>query len=204
MRDSSVSAAILGRKTIVIRYNNPNGKTNNHKNGLSGYNQPSRIPVNLAQQDNKVCVNCYNVKTDKPQATVVNTSSLLKKRANRCTSGSQSSNCGNTNFKLQNPLNFTASSYINRQSTRASQCEINPNNAYKNFTQKTESITIDGITKVICCPKPIVKVTNTPSTSTFLRTQYFLDNCLPQKKENIATSKIMLNHNNCGASNGGC
>lgn len=207
MNIPSVSGALFTRTTIITQYNNPNNKTNISKNGVKGNTQGSRIPVNLRQQDNKICRHDVDRISNTPQPTVTNTSSFLrKKRINPCTSGSQGSNCGDTIFRLQNPLNFTASAYINRQSVKASQCEPNPNNAYKNFSQTVKIITVNGVTQTICCEKPIVKVTNTPSTSSFLRTQYFKKNCLPQPSsgdKSISSSKIMPN-NNCGTSNGGC
>jgi len=201
---NSVSSALLARTTIVTNKRNP-ANIGSHKNGTQGSYYTSRIPVNLGNSYNGVCnLNTYNG-SNAPQPTVTNTSSLLKRRTSSCTSGSSGSNCGNTNFKLQNPLNFTASAYINRQSTQASKCVINPNSAYEDFKQQTFTRTINGVTQEVCCAQPIVKVTNTPSTSTFLRTQYFKNNCVPlpavPKPGSISTSKIMLNKN-CGNSDG--
>lgn len=199
--NNSTSNALFTRTTLITRYSNPNGKTNISKNGLQGSTQTSRIPVNLRQQDNKICNHVTNRVSNNPQPTVTNTSSFLRrKRINPCTG----SNCGDANFKLQNPLNFTASAYLNTQSTRASQCQTktDTNNAYKNFSQPVRTTTINGVE--VCCEKPIVKVTNIPSTSGFLRTQYFLNNCLPPRgSKSINPSKIMQNKN-CGVSNGGC
>lgn len=201
---NSVSSALLARTTIVTNKRNP-ANIGSHKNGTQGSYYTSRIPVNLGNSYNSVCnLNTYNG-SNAPQPTVTNTSSLLKRRTSSCTSGSSGSNCGNTNFKLQNPLNFTASAYINRQSTQASKCVINPNSAYEDFKQQTFTQIINGVTQEVCNAQPIVKVTNTPSTSTFLRTQYFKNNCVPlpavPKPGSISTSKIMLNKN-CGNSNG--
>ena len=201
---NSVSSALLARTTIVTNKRNP-ANIGSHKNGTQGSYYTSRIPVNLGNSYNGVCnLNTYNG-SNRPQPTVTNTSSLLKRRTSSCTSGSSGINCGNTNFKLQNPLNFTASAYINRQSTQASKCVINPNSSYEDFKQQTFTRTINGVTQEVCCAQPIVKVTNTPSTSTFLRTQYFKNNCVPlpavPKPGSISTSKIMLNKN-CGNSNG--
>tara|TARA_B100000902_G_C27300565_1_gene912538 strand:- start:809 stop:1417 length:609 start_codon:yes stop_codon:yes gene_type:complete len=202
-----MSQALFAKITLITRYNNPTGNKNTSKYGLQGSTLGSRIPINLAQQNNKICVNSdVNRISNKPQPTVTNTSSLLRKRANSCTSGSQSSNCANTNFKLQNPLNFTASAYLNRQSTKASQCEPNPNSAYENFSNKCFTNIVDGVEIQVACEKPIVKTTTTPSTSSFLRTQYFKNNCLPPPStgdKSISSLKIMLNKN-CGGSNGGC
>jgi len=201
---NSVSSALLARTTIVTNKRNP-ANIGSHKNGTQGSYYTSRIPVNLGNSYNGVCNLNTNNGSNTPQPTVTNTSSLLKRRTSSCTSGSSGSNCGNTNFKLQNPLNFTASAYINRQSIKASQCEINPNSAYEDFKQQTFTRTINGVTEEVCCARPIVKVTNTPSTSTFLRTQYFKNNCVPPptapKPGSISTTKIMLNKN-CGNSNG--
>ena len=76
---------------------------------------------------------------------------------------------------------------------------------YEDFKQQTFTRTINGVTEEVCYARPIVKVTNTPSTSTFLRTQYFKKNCLPlpavPKPGSISTTKIMLNKN-CGNSDG--
>lgn len=133
-----------------------------------------------------------------------NISSILRRRANRCTAGSSS--CGNTNFKLQNPLNYTISSYIGKNTTIARQCEPNPNSAYENFSNKCFTKIVNGVAIQVECETPIVKKTNIPSTSTFLRAQYFKKNCLPPPSsgnKSISSLKIMPNKN-CGGSNGGC
>lgn len=200
---NSVSSALLARTTIVTNKRNP-ANIGSHKNGTQGSYYTSRIPVNLGNSYNGVCnLNTYNG-SNVPQPTVTNTSSLLKRRTSRCTSGSTGSNCGKTNFKLQNPLNSSISMHIAEVSIKSSQCEINLNSAYEDFKQQTFTRTINGLTEDVCCVQPIVKVTNTPSTSTFLRTQYFKNNCLPPprapKPGSISTTKIMLNKN-CGNSN---
>lgn len=201
---NSASGALLGITTIVTNRKNP-ANTSNYINGAAGSNQTSRIPVNLGNNYNGIC-NLRNNVTNKPQPTVTNTSSLLRKRASQCTGGINNK-CGASNFKLQNPLNFTASAYINRQSTKASQCEIDPNSSYKDFKCSTSTLLENGVETKIQCSRPIVKVTNTPSTSTFLRTTYFKNNCLPQpnipKPGSVDPIKIMPN-NNCGTSQGGC
>lgn len=201
---NSVSGALLARTTIVTNKRNP-ANIGSHKNGIQGSYYTSRIPVNLGNSYNGVCnLNAYNG-SNVPQPTVTNTSSLLKRRTSSCTSGSSGSKCGNTNFKLQNPLNSSISMHIADMSIKSSQCEINPNSAYEDFKQETFTKTINGVTQEVCCARPIVKVTNTPSTSTFLRTQYFKNNCLPlpavPKPGSISTTKIMLNKN-CGNSDG--
>lgn len=201
---NSVSSALLARTTIVTNKRNP-ANIGSHKNGTQGSYYTSRIPVNLGNSYNNVCnLNTYNG-SNTPQPTVTNTSSLLKRRTSSCTSGSSGTNCSNTNFKLQNPQNSSISMYIADVSLKHSECVINPNSAYENFKQQTFTRTINGVTQEVCCARPIVKVTSTPSTSTFLRTQYFKNNCLPlpavSKPGSISTSKIMLNKN-CGNSNG--
>ena len=205
---NSVSGALFTITTITTNKKNP-ANINSFKNGAQGNTQQSRIPVNLAQQNNKICLNDasgnnVNRVSDKPQPTVTNTSSVLKKRIGKC----GGINCNNTNFKLQNPLNYTASSYLNTQATKSSQCVINPNKAYSDFKQIEKIITTaDGKEILICCSKPIVKTTSTPTTSTFLRTEYFKKNCLPQPSPpnngSIDVIKLMLNKN-CKASNRGC
>lgn len=202
--NNSASSALMARKTIVTYRKNP-ANTNNHQNGVKGGYYTNRIPTNLGNSYNKICNLDGNNSSTTPQPTVTNTSSLLKRRTSSCTSGSIGNNCGKTNFKLQNPLNFTASAYINRQSIKASQCEINPNSSYKDYKCSSTTLLVDGVETTLQCSNPIVKVTNTPSTSTFLTTTYFKKNCLPQplppKEGSISTNKIMLN-TNCGNSNG--
>ena len=207
---SSTSTALLGKTTLITHYNNPNRIKYISRNGLQGTTQRSRIPVNLSQQRATICNICsHDVDrvSNRPQPTVTNTSSFLrKKRIIPCTNGSKGSNCGDTNFKLQNPLNFTVSAYTNRQTTRASQCQTknDTNNAHKNFSQTVKTITVNGVTQTICCEKPIVKVTNIPSSSGFLRTQYFLNNCLPPRGSKSINSLKIMQNKNCGVSNGGC
>ena len=197
---NSASVALFGITTIITNRKNPSN-TGMHQNGLQGANQQSRIPTNLGNNNHKICsILPGNMPSPAPQPTVTNTSSLLRKRVNSCTSGSQGKNCGNTNFKLQNPLNHTISSYIGRNSTLSQQC-VYSNIAYENYSKTCSNL----------CEKPIVKITDTPLTSTFLRTQYFNNNCLPSQprqknKPNYFTidqNKIMQNKN-CGGSNGGC
>lgn len=196
---NSASGALFGIKSIVTNRKNP-ANTSNYINGAAGSNQTSRIPVNLGNNYNSIC-NLRNNVTNKPQPTVTNASSYLRRKSYQCTSGTTDSKCGASNFKLQNPLNFTASVYINRQSTKASQCEINPNSSYKDFKCSTSTLSQNGVERKIECVKPIVKVTKTPSTSTFLRTTYFKKNCLPQPNipnpGSVNPIKIMPN-NNCG------
>ena len=206
---NSASGALFGITTIVTNKRNP-GNIESYMNGTGGSKYQSRIPTNLGRSGrNNVCpVNNNNTvnNTQPPQRTVTNTSSILRKRANSCTSGSSSANCGNTNFKLQNPLNHTISTYIGKNTTITSQCEPNPNSAYKNFSNNCYTKIVNGVAIQVACSKPIVKTTATPSTSTFLRTQYFKNNCLPTPSTGdkaISSIKIMQNKN-CGGSNGGC
>lgn len=208
---NSASGALFTRTTIITNKKNP-ANTNNYLNGIQGRVIQSRIPVNLGNNNNKICSDIsFNNGSNKPQPSVTNISSCLKQRTNRCTNGdiTQANNkCSNQNVKLQNPLNFTASAYINYQSTKNSQCNPNLIDAYKDFSNNCYTVINNGVSIQESCVKPIVKNTNTASTSTFLRTQYFKKKCLPlfpslPDKGGISSIKIMRN-NNCGVSNGGC
>jgi hypothetical protein len=202
---NNVSGSILAITTITTHRRNP-ANIDNHRNGRQGGYYTSRLTGNIinSKKNNHIC-NYNNSQT--PQLPVTNTSSLLKRRAARCTSSSAT--CGKTNFKFQNPLDHTVSTIIARNQQRASQCVINPNDAYKHATNKsfTEPNTSGNGPIQVCCSKPIVKVTDTPSTSTFLTTRYFKDNCLPPPPPpnpgSISITKRMKNKN-CGNSMGGC
>tara|TARA_B100001094_G_scaffold305557_1_gene335491 strand:- start:19 stop:654 length:636 start_codon:yes stop_codon:yes gene_type:complete len=206
---NSASGALFTRTTIITNKKNP-ANTNNYLNGIQGRVTQSRIPVNLGN-NNKLCDPGYINISNIPQPSVTNISSRLKQRTNRCTNGvvtQYNDKCSNQKVKLQNPLNFTASAYINYQSTKNSQCNPNLIDTYKDFSNNCYTVINNGVSIQESCVKPIVKNTNTPSTSTFLRTQYFKKNCLPlfpssSEKGGISTIKIMRN-NNCGVSNGGC
>ena len=203
---NSASGALFGITTIITKKNPAN--IGNYINGTSGNRYQSRIPTNLGKNGKtNICILNNNfISNNPPQKTVTNTSSILKKKANRCTAGSSSINCGNTNFKLQNPLNYTISSYIGKNTTIAKQCQPNPNSAYENFSNKCFTRIVNGVAIQVGCETPIVKTTNIPSTSTFLRAQYFKKNCLPPPssgEKSISSLKLMLNKN-CGVSNGGC
>ena len=201
---NSVSSALLARTTIIKDKKNPA----NHallQNGTRGNNYTSRIPVNLGANNTNAACQPQSSSTI-PQATVTNTSSILRRRTSRCTSGSGSANCGKTNFKLQNPQDHTVSVIIAKNATLASQCVINPNNAYKNekpaksFTEPDNN----GTTKQVCCVKPIVKITRIPTTSGFLKTKYFKNNCLPNPDPNSISPIKKMQNKNCGNSMGGC
>lgn len=202
---NSASGALFGITTIVTNKKNP-GNIESFPNGPQGRRQQNRIPTNLGRSGRTtICsFNDNSVSNNSPQKTVTNTSSILRKRANSCTSGSSSLNCGVTNFKIQNPLNHTISAYIGKNTTSSRICEINPNSAYENFSNNCYTKIVNGVPIQVACSKPIVKTTETPSTSTFLRTQYFKNNCLPMPSTGnkaISSIKIMQNKN-CGTSNG--
>ena len=198
---NSVSSALLAKTTIITNRKNPANHAN-FQNGTRGNSYTSRFPVNLgANTTNATCI--PGLTTNIPQSSVTNTSSLLRRRASRCISGSTS--CGKTNFKLQNPMNHTISALIAKNATLSSQCVINPNNAYKNATPN-KSFTQEGddTTIVVCCSKPIVKITTAPTTSQFLKTQYFKNNCLPNPDPNSISPTKKMRNKNCGNSRGGC
>ena len=67
---------------------------------------------------------------------------------------------------------------LGKNTTITSQCEPNPNSAYKNFSNNCYTKIVNGVAIQVACSKPIVKTTATPSTSTFLRTQYFKNKIL--------------------------
>lgn len=199
----NASTAILAIKTITTHPTNPSN-TNNFPFGQQGASQGNRIPTNLGRNINKSICDIWKCEVNgEPQPNVRNTSSLLKKRVNRCVG----TNCEKNNYKLHNPLNSSISARIRHNSDKSRQCVINPNANYVNFSQNCFTRIVNGVPIQAYCEVPIVKVTDIQSNSGFLRSRHLKNNCLPQpahpNKGSIDPIKIMLNKN-CGNSNGGC
>ena len=196
------NTSLMAKAVIVKHHNNP-ANIGSFKNGDQGASQNYRIPTNLQRNNNSICsINRCRV-NGQPQPNVKNTSSLLQKRVNKCTG----TNCEKNNFKLHNPLNYTISARIRHISDKSRQCEINPNEKYRDFKQECFTRLINGVPIQVHCNVPIVKVTDIPSTSGFLRSRHLKNNCLPMPSTpnpgSIDPKKIMLNKN-CGNSNVGC
>ena len=190
-------------KAVLVKYHKNPANIMSYPFGQQGASQNYRIPTNLQRNNNSICdIHSCEVNGE-PQPNVKNTSSLLRRRVNKCTG----TNCEKNNFKLHNPLNYSISARIRHISDKSRQCVINPNEKYRDFKQECFTRIINGVPIQVHCKVPIVKVTDTQSTSGFLRSRHLKNNCLPMPSipnpGSIDPKKIMQNKN-CGNSNTGC